>query len=102
VRQAGEALARAGIAAVGISPDAPKTQRKFDAERGLGSPLFADEDHRTTEAYGARGERSMYSEKCMGIIRSSFPIDESGKIIEAGEKARPAGTASRALEAVGE
>ena len=79
-------------AVLGISPDKPAKQAKFDEKYGLGFPLLADEDHAVAEAYGAWGEKSMYGKKYMGIIRSAFLIDEKGKIQEAWPKVSPKDT----------
>src|SRR4051794_31588116 len=65
---------------LGISPDKPEKQRKFDEKYGLGFPLLSDEDHAVADAYGAWGERSMYGRKYMGIVRSAFLVDEKGRI----------------------
>ena len=88
-------------AIVGISPDPPAKQAKFDTKYGLGFPLLADEDHAVAEAYGAWGEKSMYGKKYMGIIRSAFLIDEDGKIAEAWYKVSPKDTATNLLSAIG-
>jgi peroxiredoxin Q/BCP len=88
-------------AIVGISPDAPAKQKKFDAKYSLGFPLLADEDHAVAEAYGVWGERSMYGKKYMGIIRSAFLVDEDGRIAEAWYKISPKDTATNLLTAVG-
>jgi peroxiredoxin Q/BCP len=69
-------------AVVGISPDSPAKQAKFDTKYGLGFPLLADEDHNVAEAYGVWVEKSMYGRKHMGIERSAFLIDEKGKLAE--------------------
>src|SRR2546423_274439 len=61
---------------IGISPDKPAAQKKFDTKYGLGFTLLADEDHAVAEAYGAWGEKSMYGKKYMGIVRSAFLVDE--------------------------
>ena len=53
-------------AVLGISPDKPAKQAKFDEKYGLGFPLLADEDHAVAEAYGAWGEKSMYGKKYHG------------------------------------
>ena len=50
-------------AIVGISPDKPAAQKKFDTKYGLGFTLLADEDHAVAEAFGAWGEKSMYGKK---------------------------------------
>ena len=82
---------------IGISPDDPAKQLKFDQKYTLGFPLLADEDHAVAEAYGAWGERSMYGRKYMGIIRSSFLVDEKGRIVEAWYKVSPKDTVTNAV-----
>jgi len=100
VRDASTALKDAGVAAVGISPDGPAAQGKFDTKYGLGFPLLADEDHAVAEAYGARGEKSMYGKSYMGIIRSAFLVAEDGTIAAAWYKVSPKQTVPNILEAV--
>jgi peroxiredoxin Q/BCP len=85
---------------VGISPDPPPKLKKFEEQHGLGFPLLSDPDHRTAEAYGAWGEKTMYGKKVQGIIRSSFLIDETGKTIGVWYKVSPGDTVSNALEAL--
>jgi peroxiredoxin Q/BCP len=73
-------LNEAGIAVVGISPDKPEKLAKFrDAEK-LTFPLLSDPDRKVLTAYGAFGEKTMYGKKVQGVIRSSFVVDEKGKI----------------------
>ena len=93
-------LSRLGVAAVGISPDTPQTQKKFDDKHTLGFPLLSDPDHKVAEAYGAWGEKSMYGKKFEGIIRSSFLIGKGGKIIEAWYKVSPKDTVPKAMAAL--
>ncbi|HEX4862887.1 MAG TPA: thioredoxin-dependent thiol peroxidase, partial [Acidimicrobiales bacterium] len=69
-------------AVVGISPDPPARQAKFDQKYGLGFPLLADEDHAVAEAYGVWGEKKNYGKTYMGIIRSAFLVDDKGKLAE--------------------
>ncbi len=87
-------------AVVGISPDPPARQARFDQKYGLGFPLLADEDHAVAEAYGAWGERSMYGRRFMGIIRSAFLIDEDGRVVQAWPKVSPKDTAPKLLAAL--
>lgn len=104
VRDAKEDLASLGVDVVGISPDKPAANLKFDEKQGLGFPLLSDEDHAVAEAWGTWGEKSMYGRKYMGIVRSSFLIDEKGKVIEAFYKVSPKDTvpkARKALDALG-
>ena len=87
-------------AIVGISPDKPAAQKKFDTKYGLGFTLLADEDHAVAEAYGAWGEKSMYGKKFMGIIRSAFLVDEAGNIEQAWPKISPKDTPTNLLSAL--
>ena len=87
-------------AILGISPDKPAKQAKFDTKFGLGFPLLADEDHAVAEAYGVWTEKSMYGKKYMGILRSAFLVDEKGKIAEAWYKVSPKDTAANLLKSL--
>lgn len=85
---------------LGISPDAPAKQAKFDQKYGLGFPLLADEDHAVAEAYGVWGEKKNYGKTYMGIIRSAFLVDEKGKLAEVWYKISPADTPKKLLAAL--
>jgi peroxiredoxin Q/BCP len=87
-------------AIIGISPDTPAAQKKFDTKYGLGFTLLADEGHAVAEAYGSWGEKSMYGKKYMGIIRSAFLVDEDGKIEQAWPKISPKDTPTNLLKAL--
>ena len=89
-------------AVLGISPDKPEKQKRFDAKYGLGFPLLSDPDHAVADAYGAWGERSMYGRKFMGIIRSAFLVDEQGNLAEAWPKISPKDTPTKLLAALEE
>ncbi len=86
---------------LGVSPDKPAKQAKFDEKYGLGFPLLADEDRAVAEAYGAWGEKSMYGKTYQGIIRSAFLIDEQGKIEQAWPKISPKDTPANLLKSLG-
>jgi peroxiredoxin Q/BCP len=89
-------------AIVGISPDEPARQKKFDDKYSLGFPLLADTEHAVAEAYGTWGEKSMYGRKYFGIVRSAFLVDEKGRIEQAWYKVSPKDTPKklqRALDA---
>jgi peroxiredoxin Q/BCP len=86
---------------LGISPDKPAKQKKFDDKYSLGFPLLADEDHSVAEAYGAWGEKSMYGRTYMGIIRSAFLVDEAGLVADAWPKISPKDTPKNLLKALG-
>ena len=100
IRDAEPDLSAAGVAAVGISPDKPEKQKKFDDKHTLGFPLLSDGDRAVAQAYGAWGEKKMYGKTYEGIIRSSFLIDENGKIIEAWYKVKPLDTVPKAQKAL--
>jgi peroxiredoxin Q/BCP len=100
VRDATPHLSELGVAALGISPDKPEAQQKFDTKFKLGFPLLADTDHAVAEAYGVWGEKSMYGKTYFGIIRSSFLIDEKGKIAHAWYKVSPDDTVPLAIVAL--
>lgn len=86
---------------VGISPDPPARQKRFDDKYSLGFPLLADEDHSVAEKYGAWGEKSMYGKKYMGIIRSAVLVDRTGKVAEAWPRISPKETPEKLLAALG-
>jgi peroxiredoxin Q/BCP len=87
-------------AVLGISPDTPAKQAKFDQKYGLGFPLLADEDHAVAEAYGVWVEKSMYGKKYLGIERSAFLIDEAGKLAEVWYKISPKDTPTKLTQAL--
>jgi len=100
VRDASAEFASVGVAVGGISPDPPDKQKKFDDKHGLGFPLLSDPDHKVARAYGAWGKKSMYGKTYKGIIRSSFLIDENGKILQAFYKVKPEDTVPNARKAL--
>ena len=87
-------------AVLGISPDPPARQAKFDQKYGLGFPLLADEDHAVADAYGVWTEKSMYGKKYMGILRSAFLVDGKGKLAQVWYKISPADTPKNLLAAL--
>ena len=101
IRDAREELREMGLAVVGISPDAPARQQKFDDKYDLSFPLLADPDHRVAAAYGVWGEKTSYGKKSLGIIRSSFLIDAAGKIVAAWYGVKPEDTVPKAEKALG-
>jgi peroxiredoxin Q/BCP len=93
-------LARLGLAVVGLSPDRPEDQKKFDDKYKLGFPLLADEDHAVAEAWGVWGEKSSFGKKTWGILRSSFLVDEQGRITHAWYNVKPEDTFPKAEAAL--
>ncbi|GMQ23631.1 thioredoxin-dependent thiol peroxidase [Algoriphagus sp. oki45] len=77
-----DALLKAGYVVLGISSDDEKSHKKFIEKQNLPFPLIADTDLKVHEAYGTWVEKSMYGRKYMGTARTTFVIDEQGKIAE--------------------
>jgi thioredoxin-dependent peroxiredoxin len=73
-------LQGAGYKVVGISPDSPAKLAKFVERDALTFPLVADQDRSVLTAYGAYGEKQNYGKTVVGVIRSTFVIDENGKV----------------------
>jgi peroxiredoxin Q/BCP len=75
-----------GFQVIGVSTDSVKSHKKFENKFQLPFPLLADEDHTIVEQYGVWGEKQMFGKKYMGIIRTTFLIDEEGRIKKVIEK----------------
>jgi thioredoxin-dependent peroxiredoxin len=75
-----------GFEILGVSPDSEASHQKFITKFELPFSLLADTDHSIAESFGAWGEKSMYGKKYMGILRTTFVIDEKGKIEKVIEK----------------
>jgi peroxiredoxin Q/BCP len=69
-----------GAVVIGVSTDSVESHKKFKSKFDLNFPLLADTDKKIVEAYGTWKEKSMYGRKYMGIERTTFVIDEQGKI----------------------
>jgi peroxiredoxin Q/BCP len=95
-----KALTKLGADVIGISPDTPARQDKFDKKYKLGFPLLADEDHKVADKWGVWGEKSMYGKKYQGIIRSAFVVNEKGKIAAAFYKISPKDTVPKVKAAL--
>ena len=70
----------AGYAVLGVSPDKPEKLAKFRDAEGLTFPLLSDPSRSVLEAYGAYGEKQMYGKTVTGVIRSTFVVDEDGRV----------------------
>lgn len=75
-----EPFKKAGYVILGISPDSPEKLAKFKEQDHLTFPLLSDPDKKVLEKYGAFGKKMNYGREYMGVIRSTFVIDEKGKI----------------------
>jgi thioredoxin-dependent peroxiredoxin len=80
------------VAVIGISPDQPTKQKKFEIKYDLGFPLLSDTEHAVAEAFFVWKEKSLYGKKYMGIERSAFLIDAKGKIERTWYKVSPKDT----------
>lgn len=84
-------LNEAGLDVVGISPDKPAKLAKFRDTEQLTFPLLSDPDRAVLAAWGAFGEKKMYGKTVQGVIRSTFLVDEDGKIAVAQYNVRATG-----------
>ncbi|MBB6479305.1 thioredoxin-dependent thiol peroxidase [Spirochaeta isovalerica] len=86
------------VKVLGISPDTPDKQKKFADKYDLKFPLLCDVEKTAAEDFGVWGEKKMYGKVSMGIIRSSFLIDEDGNIQETWYKVSPKDTVPKVME----
>jgi peroxiredoxin Q/BCP len=95
-------FAAAGTTVIGISPDSVKRHDKFKQKYDLKLTLVSDEERKAIEAYGLWVEKQMYGRHYMGVERSTFLIDETGKIARVWAKVRVKGHAEAVLAAARE
>ena len=79
-----------GVTILGVSPDTPKSHAKFKEKFGLPFPLLADAGHKVCELYGVWGLKKQYGREYYGVLRTTFLIDQEGKITHVFENVRPA------------
>jgi peroxiredoxin Q/BCP len=89
-----------GFEIVGVSPDSVQSHKKFAEKFGLRFNLIADENKTMLEAYGAWGEKKMYGKSYMGVLRTTYVIDEAGIITEVFEKVDTKGHTSQIIKAL--
>jgi len=77
-----KSLLSKGFAIIGVSPDNEKSHTRFKSKYTLPFSLIADPEAKIIKAYGAWGEKSMYGKKYEGVLRTTFVIDDSGKILK--------------------
>lgn len=82
LRDGNDDLMKEGFSVIGISPDNEKSHKGFASKFGLTFPLVADPEKKILKAYGAYGEKLMYGKPVIGVLRSTFIIDEKGIIIK--------------------
>lgn len=93
-------LQQLGVEVVGISMDTEKSHRNFIEKKELPYLLLSDTNHKVCEKYGVWQLKKLYGREYMGIVRSTFLIDEKGKLIEQWLKVKVKGHADAVLEAV--
>ena len=91
-------LAALDARVIGISPDSLESHRRFIEDNALNFPLVSDEDHSLAESYGAWGEKQVFGNTTVGIIRSTFIIDPAGTVAAALYNVRASGHAERLRE----
>ncbi len=96
LRDAFPQLKKLQAVVVGISPDPVDKQKKFADKYKLKFPLLADTDHAVAEAWGVWGKKSLYGRSFMGIVRSTFVVDEKGKLAGVFYKVSPKDTVPKA------
>jgi thioredoxin-dependent peroxiredoxin len=88
---------RVGVPVLGISRDDTASHRAFREKYGLRFPLLSDVDHRVMDAYGAWGEKTSYGKTSVGVLRSTFLIDEQGRVQHAWYNVKADGHAEKVL-----
>lgn len=94
------ALTRAGAVLLGVSPDDVATHRKFRTSLRLPFALLADTDHAVAKRYRVWGAKSMFGTQYLGMLRTTFVIDEKGYIVKVFENVRTKGHAARVVSAL--
>lgn len=98
VRDNHERFETAGAVVLGISPDPVRAVRAFHDKYDLPYRLLADADHAVAERYGVWGEKSFLGKTYMGVSRTTFLIDEKGRIARVLENVSPEGHAGLVLD----
>lgn len=96
-RDAHDQITALGAVVLGISPDPLASHLRFTEKNGLPFPLLSDEDHKVSEMFGVWQLKKLYGREFMGIVRSTFLIDEQGILIEEWRKVRVKGHVASAI-----
>ena len=88
LRDSRKELAELGAVALGLSPDPASRLKKFENKEDLNFRLLSDEDHEIADKYGIWGLKKFMGREFMGIIRTTFVIDNKGKLIHIMDKVR--------------
>lgn len=101
-RDRSKELEKLGAKVFGVSPDSVESHVKFKEKYELNFPLLADTDHEVAEKFGAWREKNMYGKKSMGIQRSTYLIDATGKVAKLWKKVSVDGHDEQVIEALKE
>ena len=96
-RDSHQKIENAGAVVLGISPDTPKDQKKFEEKFELPFTLLGDAEKKVAEQFGVIQEKNMYGKKVMGVARTTFIIGPDGKIKNIFHKVKPEGHAEEVL-----
>lgn len=96
-----KSLQERGLAVLGVSPDDEKKHKKFEAKYKLPFTLLADPEKKIIEKYGVWGEKNLYGRKYMGLLRTTFLIDEKGIIKKIFKKPKSKIHSEEILKAIG-
>ena len=91
-----------GVEVLGVSKDSVASHKKFEANYGLRFTLLSDPDRKTLEAYDVWKEKKNYGKVTMGVVRTTYLIDEDGIIIKASDKVKAAEDAERMINVISE
>jgi peroxiredoxin Q/BCP len=94
------AFQAANVPVLGVSPDPADSHQRFRSRYGLEFPLLTDADHSVMDAYGAWGEKHRYGKTTIGVLRSTFLVDEHGRIERAWHNVKADGHAAKVLAEV--
>lgn len=100
-RDSMSSLTAAGYTVLGISRDTPEKLQTFRERDGLTFPLLSDEDHAVHDAYGAWGEKMNYGKRVEGVLRSTFVVDEEGRLTQALYNVKATGHVARLRKTLG-
>ena len=92
-----QGFAEKGVAVIGISRDSTASHKKFSEKHTLPFILLSDPEREAIEAYGVWQEKKLYGKVSMGIVRTTFLIDEAGKILAVMPKVKPDTNAEEVL-----
>lgn len=93
-------LKQHGFEVLGVSPDDSKSHKKFEAKHELPFTLLADPDHKVIDLYGVWGEKQLYGRNYMGLLRTTFVLDEKGRVLKVFQRPKSKEHAEEIIAAV--